>query len=136
MAADGRDIIQELVSALEAEKRSLCEERARIAEERAQLEALKKNIEKIINPLPEDSFVLRLSLNGQLFEVQSGTLRAHPNSLLAGLCAQVAAKPDPQAEMPLYIDRNPTFFPVVCCHSFWIVLIWYVVSLLFVWDMV
>jgi len=109
-----RDLFNELMSSLDAERKALAEERAKINEERSLLEELRRNILAIVNPLPEDGFVLSLSVGGHPFEVKAGTLRRYPTSLLAGLCAQVIANPDPRSAMPLFIDRNPALFHIVC----------------------
>lgn len=108
------ELYEELAQALAAERAALAAERTRVAEERAALEALQERVRALAAPAPAAAFVLRLCVGGTPFEVQAGTLAARPTSLLAGLCAQVAASADPAAAMPLYIDRSPTLFPVVC----------------------
>ena len=111
------ELYEALAKALAEERAELAKERARLAEERAALEAVREHVRAIAAPAPAAAFVLRLCVGGTPFEVQAGTLAAHPTSLLAGLCAQVAASPDPAAAMPLYIDRSPTLFPIVCTRT-------------------
>ena len=113
--SSSRELFEQLCAQMEAEQRAIAEERAKLAEERAQLEALRKNVRELATLAPDEALVLKLCVGGQPFELQARTLRAYPSSLLAGLCAQVVASPDPAAAMPLFIDRDARLFPIVCC---------------------